>query len=43
MEQINHELKEHTIQIQTLASVSRDLVEIARLHSTRLDRPDGTL
>jgi hypothetical protein len=35
------ELKEHTAQIQLLASVSHDLVEIARRHSQRLDRLDN--
>lgn len=35
------ELKEHTVQIQALASVSRDLLEVARLHARRLDLPDN--
>ena len=41
MAELEKELKEHTVQIQTLAAVSRDLVETARLHSNRLDRLDN--
>jgi hypothetical protein len=35
------QLREQTSQIQLLASVSHDLVEIARRHSQRLDRLDN--
>ncbi len=35
------ELEEHTTEIQALASVSRDFLEIARIHSRRLDRLEG--
>jgi hypothetical protein len=31
----------HTAEIQALAAVSRDLVEVARIHARRLDRLDN--
>jgi len=36
----DEQLMEQANQLQTLASVSRDLLEVARLHAARLDRLD---
>jgi len=41
MAEFAKEQDRHTAQIQALASVSRDLVEIARIHGRRLDRLDN--
>jgi hypothetical protein len=32
------QLRQHTAEIQVLASVSRDLLEVSRIHSRRLDQ-----
>jgi hypothetical protein len=37
----DRQLKKQSIQLRKLAQVSHDLVEVARLHSARLDRLDG--
>jgi len=41
MAEFAKEQDKHTAQIQALAAVSRDVVEIARIHSRRLDRLDN--
>ena len=41
MDEFDKQMKENTVQIQALAAVSRDLVEIVRRHSSRLDRLDN--
>ena len=41
MDGLDQQMKENTIQVQALAAISRDLVEIARRHSNRLDRLDN--
>ena len=41
MAEFANEQDKHTAQIQALAAVSRDLVEIARIHARRLDRLDN--
>jgi methyl-accepting chemotaxis protein len=41
LEQHTKQLEQHTQQIDGLAAISRDLVEVARLHSRRLDRLEG--
>jgi hypothetical protein len=40
MDEFDKQMKESTVQIQALAAVSRDHVEIVRRHSSRLDRLD---
>jgi hypothetical protein len=41
MAEFAKEQDKHTAQIQALAAVSRDLVEVARIHARRLDRLDN--
>ena len=41
MAEFAKEQDKHTAQIQALAAVSRDVGEIARIHSRRLDRLDN--
>jgi len=41
MAEFAKEQRRHSEQIEALASASRDLVEVARIHARRLDRLDN--